>query len=85
MPEISRFYGIIIKMFYNEHNPPHFHAYYGDKQISMNIVDGQIKGEFPKRALKLVFEWFDLHKDEILENWDRAQNGIELKNINPLD
>lgn len=85
MPEISRFYGIIIKMFYKEHNPPHFHAYYGEKEITIQIEDGQLKGEFPRRALKMVFAWYDLHKDELMTNWNLAQKGEEYLQIKPLD
>jgi hypothetical protein len=63
MPEISRFYGIVIKMFFDDHNPPHFHAYYNGEEIMININDGKVKGQFPRRALKLVYSWYDLHKD----------------------
>lgn len=67
MPEIRRFYGIIIYMFYNEHNRPHFHAEYQDFEGIIEIESGIIKGKTPRRALKLIFEWIDLHKDELLE------------------
>jgi hypothetical protein len=72
-------------MFYDDHNPPHFHAYYGGQEISINIEDGKVKGEFPRRALKLVYDWYDLHKNEIMENWNRAKNGEQYFNIKPLD
>ena len=55
MPEISRFYGIIITMNYNEHNPPHFHARYGDEEVTINIQSGIVEGKMSKRALKMVF------------------------------
>jgi hypothetical protein len=84
MPEICRFYGIIIQMFYNDHNPPHFHVVYGEFKVVININDEIVEGFMPKRALKLVFEWMDLHKIELLENWDLAQIGEELKSIEPL-
>ncbi|OQX75723.1 MAG: hypothetical protein B6D61_09885 [Bacteroidetes bacterium 4484_249] len=56
MPEISRFYGIIIKMFFNEHNPPHFHAEYQEYKITISIKEGIIEGKMPKTALKIIFE-----------------------------
>lgn len=84
MPEICRFYGIIIQMFFNDHNPPHFHVVYGDFRAIINISDEIVEGFMPKRALKLVFEWMDLHKQELLENWQLAQNGELPKKIEPL-
>ena len=84
MPEISRFYGIAITMNYNEHNPPHFHALYQGYEVSIEIKTGVVKGSMPKRALKMVFEWLDLHKTELLEDWDLAQNRKTLIKIPPL-
>lgn len=84
MPEISRFYGIIIRMFYDEHNPPHFHADYAGHRVSVNIKDGIVEGKIPKRALKLVFEWMEKHEEELLENWEKCQSGIEPDPIKPL-
>lgn len=84
MPEISRFYGIIIKMFYNDHNPPHFHIEYQDYEAIVEIKTGEVKGNMSRRALKLVYEWLDEHQDELLENWELSQNRIPLKNIEPL-
>ena len=69
--KISRFYGIIIYMFYNEHNPPHFHIEYQDFAAIIEIETGIIRGKMPRRALKLVFEWMDLHKEELLLNWKK--------------
>ena len=71
-------------MFYNDHNPPHFHAVYGEFKVVININDEIVEGFMPKRALKLVFEWMDLHKVALIENWDLAQLGEKLKNIEPL-
>jgi hypothetical protein len=85
MPEICRFYGIIIQMFYNDHNPPHFHVVYGEFKVVININDEIVQGFMPKRALKLVFEWMDLYKVELLENWELAQKGEALNNIKPLN
>ncbi|MCX6172226.1 MAG: DUF4160 domain-containing protein [Flavobacterium sp.] len=84
MPEICRFYGIIIQMFFNDHNPPHFHVVYGDFKAVINIEDEIVEGFMPKRALKLVFEWMELHKKELIENWELAQNGELPKKIEPL-
>lgn len=85
MPEICRFYGIIIYMFYNDHNPPHFHVEYQDFDAIIEIESGVVKGKIPRRALKLIFEWMDLHKDELLENWKKIEERKALQKINPLD
>lgn len=85
MPVISRFLGIVIMMYWNDHNPPHFHAKYGKYEIIITIENGVIEGKFPKRALKLVLEWLDLHKSELLANWNNAQAGQPLNNIEPLE
>ena len=66
MSEISRFLGIVIRMFYRDHAPPHFHAEYGDYEITLEIETGVVEGRFPKRALPAVLEWADLHTDELL-------------------
>lgn len=73
MPEISRFLGIVITMFYNDHGPPHFHAVYGDHAVTISIHDESVTGQFPNRALRLVIEWCKLHKQELLDNWDLAK------------
>ena len=85
MPEISRFLGIVIAMFYRDHAPPHFHAVYGDYEITVEIKSGIIRGDFPKRALRLVLEWLDLHKDELLEDWRLVEARHPLKKIAPLE
>lgn len=87
MPEISRFYGIIIYMFAKDHNPPHFHAKYGDQIGVINIKTAEIiEGELPRRALRLVQDWAELHKTELLENWNSAQSdNPEFKKIEPLN
>lgn len=84
MPEISRFYGIIITMFINEHNPPHFHVEYQDYKAMITIEDGIVMGTLPRRALNLVYEWLDLHKNELLENWKRIESNQNLQKIEPL-
>lgn len=85
MPEISRFYGIVIYMFYNDHNPPHFHVEYGEFKAVVNFDEEIVKGNMPKRALKLVFEWMEIHKDELMKNWELARSGEPLKKIEPLN
>lgn len=85
MPVISRFYGLVIYMNYREHEPAHFHARYQGYEISMEIETGIVRGEMPRRALKLLFEWAELHRDELLENWHRAQQHSELLKIEPLN
>jgi hypothetical protein len=84
MPELSRFYGIIIQMFYNDHNPPHFHVEYGEFKAVINFKDEIVHGYMPNRALKLVFEWMELHKDELNTNWALAREGNPLNQIEPL-
>lgn len=85
MPEICRFYGIIITMFMQEHNPPHFHVRYNEFRAIVDIKTGTIKGTLPRRALGLVYDWLDLHRDDLMANWERIENGEELKTIEPLD
>lgn len=85
MPVISKFFGIIITMNYREHGPPHFHAWYSGSEITVNIADGAVNGEMPKRALALILEWWNLHRGELKLNWDRAEARQPLMNIEPLE
>ncbi len=86
MPELSRFFGIIVAMYYNDHAPPHFHAKYGGDQASINIDTGEIlEGDLGNRALRLVEEWRLLHQAELLEDWNRAQARQPLNRIEPLE
>lgn len=86
MPQISRFFGIIIKMFFDDHNPPHFHAEYGEYKAEIGITDlNVLRGELPARALGLVIEWALRHKSELLENWERMENDEPFNNIAPLE
>jgi len=85
MPIISRFLGIIISMYWNDHSPPHFHAKYGEYEITVNIHTGAVEGRFPKRALHHVLEWYDLHKDELTDNWEHCRRNESLKTIEPLE
>ena len=83
MPEVSYFYGIAIYMYMSEHNPPHFHIKYQDYEAIMTI-DGVVTGTLPRRALNMVYEWVDLHKDELLANWERMEKKETLMKIDPL-
>lgn len=85
MPELSRFLGIVIGMFHREHGPPHFHANYGEYEITVNILTGVVSGRFPRRALRHVLEWYELHQRELLENWELAQQRLPLNKILPLE
>lgn len=85
MPEISRFLGIIIRMFYNEHNPPHFHAYYNDFNAEINIETFEIiAGNLPKKVYNLVVEWALEHRDELMYDWQLMRDDKEPKRIEPL-
>ena len=84
MPTISEFFGIFIYLRFLDHNPPHFHAKYGDQEVTIDIVNGTIRGEMSERALRLVLEWLALHRDEIMEAWIRASNGEQPGKIEPL-
>jgi len=85
MPEISRFYGIIIRMYFDEHNPPHFHALYSGDEAQIGIEPIQVlEGHLPGRALSLSIEWAALHQRELLDNWDRLRADQPARKISPL-
>lgn len=85
MPEISRFFGIVIAMFYREHPPPHFHAKYGDSEAQIQIdPPAVLNGSLPPRALALVIEWAALHREELLENWERLRTSQQPNKIEGL-
>ena len=85
MPEISRFYGIVIKMFYDDHNPPHFHAEYAEHKATIKIKGFTLtKGHLPPRALGLVMEWAALHQEELLNDWELARASKALQKVEPL-
>lgn len=85
MSEISRFFGISVHMYHNEHGPPHFHALYGEYSVSIRCADGSLRGHIPPRAARLLREWYDLHRQELLDNWSRAVLGLDLQPIEPLE
>ena len=85
MPEISRFFGIVIRMYWDDHNPPHFHAFYGDEEVLIDIRTLSVfSGELSPRAFGLVVEWARIHQRELLEDWQRARSQQPLAKIEPL-
>lgn len=86
MPEISRFLGIIIAMYYQEHNPPHFHVRYNEHKASISISDlALLDGKLPPKVFGLVIEWASQHQNELMEDWALAQQLQALKPIAPLE
>ena len=85
MPEISRFFGIVIQMYCNDHNPPHFHAFYAGEEALIDIHQLTVfAGKLSPRALGLVIEWATLHQRELLADWTRARRQESLEKIEPL-
>jgi hypothetical protein len=85
MPEISRFLGIVIAIFYRNHEPAHFHAYYGEYEITVEIESGIVNWRFPRRALSHVLDWCELHRAELIEDWRLASERRPLNKIDPLE
>ena len=86
MPEISRFLGIVISMYFSEHHPPHFHARYGEHKAEIAIETlSLIAARLPPRVLGLVMEWAALHRVELLEDWGLARRSANLNRIAPLE
>ena len=86
MPTISRFYGILIRMYYGDHQPPHFHAVYGEHEVVIGIQDLAIlRGELPPRALALATDWARIHQAELQAEWARARERQPLLPISPLE
>lgn len=85
MPEVSRFFGILIAVYYRDHAPPHFHAIYGEHEAVVAIESGAVTGYLPTRAMSLVQEWRILRKAELISAWNRAQSGVRLPRIAPLE
>ena len=86
MPELSRFYGIIIRMFYSDHPPPHFHAAYQGEQITVSINTLEvIDGQMSRRAVALVLEWATMHQGELRQAWDLASRNQQPSKIAPLE
>ena len=85
MPEVSRFFGIVIRMYFDEHNPPHFHAIYAGNEAQFG-VDPIIllEGKLPNRAASMVVEWAALHQRELIHNWEQLQKDQPAERIEPL-
>ena len=86
MPTISEFFGILIRMYYDDHNPPYFHAYYGEHEAIISIDTLELmEGSLPRRAKSLVIEWADEHREELLNDWRLAEEHKPLNKIEPLE
>ncbi len=85
MPQICRFFGIVIAMYFSDHAPPHFHAKYAEHEAVISIDSLRVReGSLPPRAFGMVLEWASLHREELFENWDLAHAGHPLRPIAPL-
>jgi hypothetical protein len=85
MPIISAFFVILIRMFYDDHNPPHIHVEYQGKNVLLDFRGNILKGDLQSRtAIKLIREWIDLRYVELLEDWEFARQYKEIKKIDPL-
>jgi hypothetical protein len=85
MPEISRFLGIKIFMYFNEHNPPHFHVQYNEHKASIRIETlGVMEGKLPSKVLGLVVEWAEDHQSELMKNWNSMKESGDYRKIEPL-
>ncbi len=85
MPTISMFFGIIIRMYYIDHDPPHIHVYYNKYKAKLNLEGIIIDGELPSKQLKLVQAWTEIHKDELEADWELSKNSEKLFKIKPLN
>jgi hypothetical protein len=85
VPTISSFYGILIQMYWRDHAPPHFHAIYAEHDIAIEIQSLKpLHGKLPRRALALVLEWAEEHRDELMENWQLCARGMAPRKVQPL-
>ena len=84
MPEICRFYGIILSLYWRDHNPPHIHFTYGDYECSISVIDRVVDGKAPAKVILKVNQWIDQHEDELLRMWEKAQRGEKIGKIEPL-
>lgn len=86
VPEVSRFFGITIRVYYNDHEPAHFHASYGSDEALIEIETLAVyRGELPRRALALVLEWAAMHRAELKDAWRAARAGVPIEAIEPLE
>jgi hypothetical protein len=85
VPTISAFYGILIRMFFRDHAPPHFHARYGEFEATIEIAtQAVLQGQLPRRALNLVQEWAMIHREELLDNWRLCRENAQPNKVEPL-
>jgi len=85
MPELSRFLGMVISIYFDDHNPPHFHVEYNENEALISINDlSVLKGNLPPRVMGLAMEWARLHKTELLENWNMVKDSGKFFKIEPL-
>lgn len=85
MPEVSRFFGIVVRMYFDDHNPPHFHAIYAEDEAQIGIDPIVVlEGQLPNRAASMIFEWAALHQQELMHNWHRLRNDQPIERIEPL-
>lgn len=86
MPTLSQFFGITVRMYFRDHNPPHFHAFYGSEAAILDIRTLEVlEGQLSRRALRMVLEWAHAHRTELMSNWEAAQNEQPLAPIAPLE
>jgi hypothetical protein len=86
MPEVSRFYGIVVRLYFREHPPPHFHALYGEHEAQIEIATGRVlAGDLPNTALRLLEQWRAAHMAELMADWNRARAWQPLQPIAPLE
>jgi hypothetical protein len=85
VPEIARFQGIVVAMFYNDHDPPHIHVRFGDHEATVRIRDGAVRGHLPAMVRARILEWCASHRDALQENWQRARIHAVLKRIRSLE
>lgn len=84
MPTLSMFFGIIIRMFADDHNPPHFHASYQENNATFDFNGNLLEGDMPAKQQKLIAAWTEIHRDELAANWELAASKEELFKISPL-
>ena len=85
MPVISRFFGIVVYMYWRNHSPPHFHAKYQDQEITVEVEAGTVTGHMGRKAIALIEEWRKMHQAELLHNWELARQKKDLHRIAPLE
>ena len=85
MPELCRFFGLIINMYHNDHSPPHFHVRYGEFWATIEIESERVRGYLPRRATSLALEWARPRRAELMKNWHLARAGAPLIRLTPLE